>query len=466
MAQLSAPLPFGKYELLRRIGAGGMGEVFLARKHGAPPGEVIVIKKILPHLSEDQGFVGRFVDEAKVVVLLNHPNICRTFDMGEVDGQFFMAMEYVEGKTLAKAESRLREMNYSFPVELALWVCAQTCDGLAQAHRQTDLEGKPLQVVHRDVSPSNIMVTYEGEVKIIDWGAALSTLKEEMTAPRVVIGNLSYMAPEHARKQHVDPRADIFSMGVVLWELLTWQLIPADGDPIDRWKRAARPNFQKPSFYRPDLPKEIDAMVTRALATEPRERFPDAGTFRDELMACLHQRWPQTSASKLGAFMRAVFQAEVEAERAIVAEVVGTSAHGVNMTGTMTGPVTDPFDTSGAPRSDPMPAMLDLTQPGSPALGRELSDPAARATVPGRPPIDLAEFGAELSLPSKAPIGSTGTRSELSISTDGGESTAPQARPMQRTPTNMKRPLPTYVWAAVGVGLGFFLVGLVFVLMK
>src|SRR6185312_5557110 len=239
MAQLVAPQPFGKYELLRRIGAGGMGEVFLARKHGAAPGDVIVIKKILPHLSEDQGFVGRFVDEAKVVVLLNHPNICRVFDMGEVEGQFFMAMEYVEGKTLAKAESRLREMNYSFPVELALWVCAQTCDGLAQAHRQSDLDGKPLQVVHRDVSPSNIMVTYEGAVKIIDFGAALSTLKEEMTAPRVVIGNLSYMAPEHARKQHVDPRADVFSMGVVLWELLTWQLIPADGDPIERWKRAA-----------------------------------------------------------------------------------------------------------------------------------------------------------------------------------------------------------------------------------
>ena len=463
MAQLVAPQPFGKYELLRRIGAGGMGEVFLARKHGAPPGEVIVIKKILPHLSEDQGFVGRFVDEAKVVVLLNHPNICRVFDMGEVEGQFFMAMEYVEGKTLAKAESRLREMNYSFPVELALWVCAQTCDGLAQAHRQSDLDGKPLHVVHRDVSPSNIMVTYEGAVKIIDFGAALSTLKEEMTAPRVVIGNLSYMAPEHARKQHVDPRADVFSMGVVLWELLTWQLIPADGDPIERWKRAARPNFQKPSFYRPDLPKEIDAMVTRALSPEPRDRFPDAGSFRDELMSSLHQRWPQTSASKLGAFMRAVFQAEVEAERAIVAEVVGTSVHGVNVTGTVTGPVTDPFDTAGAPRSDPMPAVLDLTQPGSPALGRELSDPAARATVPGRPPIDLAEFGAELSMPPK-PIGEiTGAgASDATVF----EPTAPQGRPIQRTPTNMKKPLPTYVWAAVGVGLGFFLVGLCFVLLK
>jgi len=479
------PTPFGKYELLRRIGAGGMGEIFLARRHGAPPGDVVVVKKILPHLSEDKGFVGRFVDEGKVVVRLNHPNIAQVFEMGEFDSQYFMAMEYVEGKTLAKVESRLRELNYSFPVDLALWVVAQLCEGLEYAHHRADADGKPLQVVHRDVSPSNAMLTYEGQLKIIDFGAALSTLKEEMTAPRVVIGNLSYMAPEHARKQHVDARADVFSAGVVLWELLTWQLISADGDPIERWRRAARPSFQKPSAFRADLPPVLDDITMRALAADARDRYPDAASFRDVLLALLREISPSCDGRKLAAFMRSLFLAECEAERQIVAEAAGTSGLALAASGPVTAPVTDPFLAS-MERSDPgiRRHSFATTLPGAPALtnpGELLSDPAVRATAPGRPAIDveaLESLGAEPTATRPAPVLPQGTvddpeptesrpalgQGEEFTASTKSEPRRPPGRSIERTPTRMRKPLPSFVWVGVGVGLGAVLVAVVFAL--
>jgi serine/threonine-protein kinase len=324
MAKIDRPTPFGRYELLRRIGAGGMGEVYLARLPGLGGADkVCVVKKILPHLSDDRGFVARFVDEGKVVIHLSHGNIAQVFEMGDVDGEYFMAMEYVEGKTLAKVESRLRERNQLMPVELTLLLGIKLLDGLAHAHKKADPTGRPLHVVHRDISPSNVMITYDGDLKIIDFGAALSTFKEEMTAPRVVIGNLSYMAPEHARKQHTDHRADLFSVGVVLWELLSWQLIPSDGDHVERWKRAARPNFEKPSKYRKEVSREIDALVMKALQTDARERFQDAESFRDELQIALARLSPTTTQRVLTEFMQNLFGSEHRAERKLIAEALG-----------------------------------------------------------------------------------------------------------------------------------------------
>jgi len=438
MSKLDHPQAFGDYELLRRIGAGGMGEVFLARRHGAPPGQVRVIKKVLPHLSEDQGFVGRFVDEGKVVIHLRHPNICQTLEMGEVDGQFFMAMEYVEGKTLAKVESRLRELGYSFPVDLGLWVGAQVCAGLAYAHDEVDPQGRPLQVVHRDISPSNVMLTYDGAVKIIDFGAAISTLKEELTAPRVVIGNLSYMAPEHARKQHVDRRADVFSTGVVLWELFSWQAISSEGDPIERWKRAARPSFEPLSVFRSDLPAELEALVTRALKPDARARFADSAELGAALSRVLAQTSLGTDGKKLGAFMRSLFAAELAAERQIVAEVMGTS-------GPVTAPVSDPFSSPEPVLSDPLPQALpiDVTLPAMHALRPEQFDPAGQATSPGGPPIDLD--GLERTLPGEQ-LPAELRRQLLEP--------RPSGRRVERTPTKMRRPVPSVVWAAVGVLIG------------
>jgi serine/threonine protein kinase len=439
------PNRFGRYELLRRIGAGGMGEVFLAKEPLASGARAVVIKKILPHLSEDQGFVGRFADEGKVVVHLQDKNIAQVYEMGEVDEQLFMAMEYVEGKTLAKVESRLRERAYSFPIELALYVAAETCAGLGYAHTRADAKGTPLQVVHRDISPSNVMITYDGAVKIIDFGAALSTLKEEMTAPRVVIGNLSYMAPEHARKQKVDHRADLFSVGVMLWELIAWQVIPSDGDPVERWRRAARPNFQKPSHFRPGLPRAIDALVMKALSPDARDRFADASAMRAALLAVMAELAPGVDGTQLGALMGSLFEVESQAERQIVDAALSNDPGALPQGRTLE-------------LSDALPLPLDLggqvTTPDMPALSIS-GETAERMTDPhgaplARPDPDHTAPGRPLAVSGEETMAMAGLLS--------------QGRPVERTPTSLPLTRSPYFWVGLGVALGFALMGLLFAL--
>ncbi len=328
-------ISFGRYELLRRIGAGGMGEIWLARLPGLSGiAKVCVVKKMLPHLSSDRSFVERFLDEAKVVVHLAHGSIAQVFEMGEADGEYFMAMEYVQGKTLARLIARLRERGERFPLPLALYVGIRVCDALAYAHRRADPAGRPLHVVHRDISPANILVSYDGEVKVIDFGAAQSAIKEVNTAPRVVIGNLAYMSPEQARKKPVDGRADIYSIAVVLWELIAWAPLPSGGNSTERWRRAAYPSFTSPSKSQPDVPAEIDQTIMRALSPDRRDRHQGAEALRDDLQRALSQLASETSSSSLSAFLRQLFSEEAEHDRRMVAEALdggpasGREAHG------------------------------------------------------------------------------------------------------------------------------------------
>lgn len=299
---------FGPYTLVRRIGAGGMGEVFLAREEGV--GRAVVVKKVLPGLVDSRQFVGRFRDEARVVVRLAHPNIARVYAMGEVDGQLFLAMEYVLGKTLSRLAYRLRQRQRMMPLGPLLQMGIRLCEGLAYAHDATDEEGHPLHLVHRDLSPANVCVSYAGEVKIIDFGAAQSTLKEQQTAPRVVIGNLTYMAPEQARKRTVDRRADLYAVGVVLWELFSWKPLSQRGDPLERWRRAAYPQWEPAGRYRPDLPRAVDAFLARALASEPNDRFPTATAMAEALGALKEKLAPNVTDQDLVRLMSAAFPRE------------------------------------------------------------------------------------------------------------------------------------------------------------
>ncbi|MFB1485099.1 protein kinase [Corallococcus sp. RDP092CA] len=305
---LSGPVRFGPYTLVRRIGAGGMGEVFLAREEGV--GRAVVVKKVLPGLKDTGQFVGRFRDEARVVVRLAHPNIARVYAMGEVDGQLFLAMEYVLGKTLSRLAYRLRQRQRMMPLGPLLQMGIRLCEGLAYAHDATDEAGHPLHLVHRDLSPANVCVSYAGEVKIIDFGAAQSTLKEQQTAPRVVIGNLTYMAPEQARKRTVDRRADLYAVGVVLWELFAWKPLSQRGDPLERWRRAAYPQWEPAGRHRQDLPRPVDAFLARALAAEPNDRFPTATAMAEALGALKEKLAPNVTDQDLVRLMSAAFPRE------------------------------------------------------------------------------------------------------------------------------------------------------------
>ncbi len=318
---LEGPIRFGPYTLARRIGAGGMGEVFLAREE--TPRRACVVKKVLPKLAENSNFAGRFRDEARVVVHLDHPNIARVYAMGEVDSQLYLSMEYVQGKTLSRLAYRMRQLQQKMGVGLILHIGERLCQGLAYAHDATDAQGQPLHLVHRDLSPANVCISYAGELKIIDFGAAQSTLKEQQTAPRVVIGNLTYMAPEQARKKLVDRRADVYSVGVVLWELLSWKPLPQKGDPLERWRRAAYPSWEPPGRLRQGLPPAVDAVVMRALAPELADRFPDAAALGAELAKLKAQLAPQVGDADLAGLMAQAFAEEKAVEDQMLAELLG-----------------------------------------------------------------------------------------------------------------------------------------------
>lgn len=318
------PIPFGRYELIRRIGAGGMGEVFLAREPATPThaARACVLKKVLPSLQENRAFVGRFLDEARVVVKLKHPNIARVYAMGDVNGEYFLTMEYVQGKTVSRFTRRLRERKKQLPVGVALFLGERVCEGLQYAHDAVDDDGASLKLVHRDLSPANVCISYRGEVKIIDFGAAQSTLKEEQTAPRVVIGNLTYMSPEQAKKQPVDGRADVYSCGVMLWEILAWHALPQKGDPIERWRKAANPSWEPPSLYHGRLPPEVDGVILKALDKDPAKRWSSAREFGQALRRVREALAPEVTEAVLGAQLQEAFLKEKEAEDEVLRETV------------------------------------------------------------------------------------------------------------------------------------------------
>ena len=379
-----SPVQFGKFQLLRRIGAGGMGEVFLAREMGPHGPRACVVKKVLPNLVENRAFVGRFLDESRVVVRLKHPNIARVYAMGEILGEYYLAMEYVQGKTVSRFAKRLRDKNEQLPMGLVLLLTEKICAGLQYAHEAKDDQGGSLHLVHRDLSPANVCVSYRGDVKIIDFGAAQSTLKEEQTAPRVVIGNLTYMAPEQARKQPVDGRADVYSCGVLMWELLAWHALPQKGDPIERWRKAANPVWEPPSRHNPTVPHEIDAVVLKALKKDPAERYVSAAELQRVLHAARIRFAPDASERDLAALLSRMFAKEKLAEDGVLAEAVQGKPEPTGKTRRVqvVPPTALAFEhTAVLAPADFLPPQDDITDPGRP---REAVDDGP-PTNPGDP---------------------------------------------------------------------------------
>lgn len=370
-----------------------MGEVFLARENDPEGPRALVVKKVLPHLAQNTQFVGRFLDEARVVVRLAHPNIARVYAMGEVDGQYYLAMEYVQGKTVSRLSHRLRERGMELPPGLILLLAERLCQGLDYAHDARDADGNPLELVHRDLSPANVCVSYRGEVKVIDFGAAQSTVKLQETAPRVVIGNLSYMAPEQAKKRFVDRRADLYSVGVLIWELLTQHFLPQKGDPVERWRRAAYPKWEAPSTLRKGLPQSLDAVVLRALSSDPDARPATAAELGDQFRRVRLEFAPDATEAELGALLSRAFPLEKGAEDALVASIVGGRGRGVPVGDSER--TTDPQKEWTPPKN--LPQNLDQTVIVPPtALAFE-----HRALAP--PPEFSSEEGEDVTDPGEPP---------------------------------------------------------------
>ena len=308
---------FGKYLLVGEIAVGGMAEVFLAVHKGVEGFiKVVVIKRVLPHLNNNPEFVRMFVDEARLAARIEHPNIVRTYEFGEVNGHFFTAMEYLPGEDLFKALNNLSMSRQLMPLNIAVGIGAQLCNGLHFAHQFTDTSGKPLNLVHRDINPANILITYGGEVKIIDFGVA-KTNTNVRTLNGVIKGKVAYMPPEQVLGREVDHRADIFSAGVVLWEVLTGRPLFLRSNEAATLYAIMNAPIPAPSKLRADVPAQLDKIVGRALARSPEDRYDSAEEMAAALDDVLHHM-PRYDARLLAGKLEELFgSTRAEAKRSI-----------------------------------------------------------------------------------------------------------------------------------------------------
>jgi serine/threonine protein kinase len=277
---------FGRYRLTQQLGAGGMAVVWRAVVDG-PEGfaRSVVLKRILPELSQNPRFVKMFLAEARLCALLHHPGIVQVHDLGEVDGEYFLAMEFVDGHDLSNVLRRATEMNIKMPPGLACYVALSLAEALAYAHELRDPEGRPLEIVHRDVSPSNVMLTNLGTVKLLDFGIAkaASHVRDERTRTGTLKGKISYMSPEQADGRKIDKRSDVFALGIVLYECLTGARMFRGEDDFETLRLIREAKVFPPSSERPEIDPDIDAVVLKMLARTPEQRQQTC----DELAAAL-----------------------------------------------------------------------------------------------------------------------------------------------------------------------------------
>ncbi len=304
-----ASLIFGKYELIRRLALGGMGEVFLARQTGGVSGteRLVILKSLLPDLAEQEGFVDQFLDEARVAAKLNHPNIVQMFEAGLWNGMYFIAMEYIRGDNLSRIQKVARAKRVVLPVHIMVRIVRDALLGLGHAHVAHDeMTGKPLEVVHRDVSPQNIMVRVDGVTKLVDFGIAKAANKLDRTKTGVLKGKLQFMSPEQVMGEEVDARTDQFAMGVVLWELLTGQRLFQGDNEIQILRAVSQQPILPPSSVMPGLPAELEAVVMRMLERDKRKRFASCNDAAEELAAWLGQGSRRVSEADVSVFIKQI----------------------------------------------------------------------------------------------------------------------------------------------------------------
>ncbi|MHB8416760.1 MAG: serine/threonine protein kinase [Myxococcales bacterium] len=300
----SEGIQFGRYLLLRKIAAGGMAEIFLAKQTG--PGHFersLVIKRILPHLAREPRFVGMFLDEAALAAQLSHPHIAQLFDFGEVDGAYYLALELVRGPDLASVVDASRRLGRPPPPEVSVRITTQMLEALSYAHGAADEHGRPLNLVHRDVSPQNVLVSAQGAVKLIDFGIAKAASAMQHTEAGMVKGKFTYMAPEQLRGAPLDGRCDMYAAALVLYELLTLQ-VALQGEGPAAIANALEARIQPIEELRPDLPAGLIAALGRALRRDASGRFRDCAEFGAALEAVLASKGAMVQSPQIAEFLK------------------------------------------------------------------------------------------------------------------------------------------------------------------
>ena len=374
---------FGKYFLMKKLAAGGMGEVFIAKQQG-PAGfqKVLVVKKILGHLTESKEFTEAFLGEARLAAQMNHRNIVQVFELGQQDGAYFIAMEYVQGKSLRDVIDATMRRKEKIPAELCRMLAEQICDGASYAHNLTDMAGRSLNLVHRDLNPQNVLIAYTGDVKIIDFGIAKSELSTVKTEAGMIKGKFVYMSPEQSLAKKLDKRSDIFAIGISLYEMLTGINPFHKNNIVLTLEAVQRYEPPPPSEYDPSY-APFDPIISKALAKDRDRRYSDAAEIQDDLRHVVLPR----PAERLGQFMSRLFRAQFEEEQKLLMDSDRARLAGLGQGRTPPGAAQTP------PRSStstvPIATMPDLSAVGG---GTQLLPNAltrgrgpASTSVPPRP---------------------------------------------------------------------------------
>ncbi len=426
------PIPFGKYYLLDRVNTGGMAEVYRAKAFGVEGFErIVAVKRILPSIAVDTDFIKMFIDEAKLAVQLNHANIAQIFDLGKVDGNYYIALEYVHGKDLRNVFDHQVAQGTTLPIDLCCYVMMKICEGLDYAHRKRDASGRALELVHRDVSPQNMLISFDGEVKLIDFGIAKAVTKSTQTRAGILKGKFGYLSPEQVRGEPVDQRSDIFGIGIVLHELLTGvRLFVGDSD-VSTIEKVRNVDIPAPRSLNPAVSEELERVVLKALKRDRDERFQTALELHDALQSVLldignhsslargesarSDRGQPFGRKELRAFMLAQFPSDAARDPEAVGNLEG--AESLASATTDVTPIVAPTESNAVykdSRDVPeeatktpstilgMPAVLPPADLASPS-GRTAPPPPPRGGQSTRPPAPPAPPAAQRSVPPPPP---------------------------------------------------------------
>src|SRR4051812_26990328 len=349
------PVSFCKYELVSRLAAGGMAEIFLARTKGIQGFEkYLVIKRILGHRTQDPEFVRMFLDEARVAATLDHPNIVQIYDVGHVDNEYFIAMEYLRGHNLIEIVRAGAKLGYAKPpLEHVVSTLTQCCAGLHYAHEKRDFEGRSLEIVHRDVTPQNVVVSFDGSVKVVDFGIAKAATREVETLAGTLKGKIGYMSPEQCRGAQVDRRSDIFAVGIILFELTTGKRLYHERSDFDTLKKIIEGPVPSPRDLLPFYPAFLNAIVVRCLQKNADDRYQTARDLHADLDAFARDNQLVTGTVPLSQYMERIYADELATHKSADAAAMATAAQ-VTMTGSSSSYLGEASRRSSGPKATPL----------------------------------------------------------------------------------------------------------------
>lgn len=324
---MSRGTKLGRYTLIEQLAVGGMAEIWLAHMAG-PEGfeKLLVIKKILSNLSQRSDFLKMFLNEARLAAQLNHPNIVQIYDLGKLDDTYFIAMEYIFGRDLSEIGYKAKQKNSHVPIEHATKIISQVCEGLYYAHTKSDTLGNPLHIVHRDISPHNVLVSFAGNVKILDFGIAKAANQYDQTQQGILKGKVSYMSPEQIWGDPIDERSDLFSLGAVYYELLTgYRLFTGEND-IAILRGITEDKVEPPSVFNKKVPPDLDAIILNMLSKDPKTRYPNAWELQQDLNMLL-KRLGNPTNMHMAQYLRELFDDEMDAERVYLQKKIEELVH-------------------------------------------------------------------------------------------------------------------------------------------